>query len=144
VRRVEPDRRVDVVDHVSNVDGCHARTVPRAEPGCVSARTLALQAHATRQSESWRGASKTNRKGGCSHTRPGDPVNILHDIEDRGVATGIDQELMPQVSGPIPPAPLVTEPARLNLSRWRHGFKSRWDYKCKAPGQGTSPEAIGR
>jgi hypothetical protein len=25
----------------------------------------------------------------------------------------------------------VTEPARLNLSRWRHGFEPRWDYKEK-------------
>jgi hypothetical protein len=28
---------------------------------------------------------------------PGDPVNIPHDIENRAVATGIDQELTPQV-----------------------------------------------
>jgi hypothetical protein len=26
--------------------------------------------------------------------------------------------------------------------RWRHGFKSRWDYNRKTPRQGTSPEPI--
>ena len=72
---------------------------------------------------------KAGQKGGCSAPPPFDPVSIPHDIEKRGVATGIDQERNPQVSGPIPPPPQVTEPARLNLSRWRHGFKSRWDYQ---------------
>jgi hypothetical protein len=48
--------------------------------------------------------------------------------ENRGVATGIDGELNPHVIGPIPPAPQVTEPPRLNLLRWRHGFERRWDY----------------
>jgi hypothetical protein len=57
------------------------------------------------------------------------PVNIPHDIENRGVATGIDQEKTPQLSSPSPPPPQVTESARLNLSRWRHGFEPRWDYK---------------
>jgi hypothetical protein len=31
---------------------------------------------------------------------PGDPVSIPHDVENREVGTGIDQELNPQVSGP--------------------------------------------
>jgi PAS domain-containing protein len=56
-------------------------------------------------------------------------MNIPHDIENRGVGTGIDQELTPQVSSPPPPPPQVTKSARANLSRWRHGFKSRWDYQ---------------
>jgi hypothetical protein len=56
-------------------------------------------------------------------------VNIPHDIENRGVATGIDEELNQQVSDPFPPPPQVRELARLNLSRWRHGFEPRLDYK---------------
>jgi hypothetical protein len=74
--------------------------------------------------------------------RAGDPVSIPHDIENRGVATGIDQELNPQLSVAFPPRPQVRGMARVNLSRWRHGFKSRWDYQRKPPGQGTSPESI--
>jgi hypothetical protein len=35
---------------------------------------------------------------------PGDPVNIPHDIENRGVTTGIDQELNPEVSSLFPVA----------------------------------------
>ena len=49
-----------------------------------------------------------------------------------GVATGIDWELSPHVRGLFPPPPQVTELARVNLSRWRHGFKSRWDYAGQA------------
>jgi hypothetical protein len=52
-------------------------------------------------------------------------------IENRGVATGIDEEQNQQVSDPFPPPPQVTESARLNLSRWRHGFEPRWDYQGK-------------
>jgi hypothetical protein len=63
-------------------------------------------------------------KGGCS---PGDPVSIPHDIENRGVATRIDQQRNPQVSGAFQRSTQVTESARLNLSRWRHGFEPRWD-----------------
>jgi hypothetical protein len=69
---------------------------------------------------------------------PLDPVSIPHDYENRGEATRIDGELNPHVIGPIPPAPQVTEPPRLNLSRWRHGFEPRWDYQRKAPGQPPS------
>jgi hypothetical protein len=47
---------------------------------------------------------------------PVSPPNIPHDIENRGVATGIDQELNPQVSGRFPPPPQVTESARRALS----------------------------
>jgi hypothetical protein len=75
---------------------------------------------------------RVRRKGGCSRDSPGDPVNIPHDIGNRGVATRTDEELRPQVSGLIPPRPQVTEPARLNLSRWRHGFEPRCDYQINA------------
>jgi hypothetical protein len=47
------------------------------------------------------------------------------------------------VRDPFPPPPQVTDSARLNLSRWRHGFEPRWDYERKVPGQRTNPEAIG-
>jgi hypothetical protein len=62
---------------------------------------------------------------------PDNPVNIPHDIEYRGLATGIDQKLNPEVSGGIRPSPQVTESARLSLSRGRHGFEPRWDYQRK-------------
>ena len=32
---------------------------------------------------------------------PGDPANIPHDVENQGVATGIDQQPNPQISGPF-------------------------------------------
>jgi hypothetical protein len=73
--------------------------------------------------------NRARRKGGCSHHTRGYPVSIPHDIENRGVATGIDRELDPHVIGPIMPPPQLTEPTRLNLSRWRHGFEPRWDYE---------------
>ncbi len=75
--------------------------------------------------------------------QPRDPVSIPHDVKNRGVGTGIDQELNPQVSRPLRVPPQVTESARLNLSRWRHGFKSRWDYEPELAGQGHSPEPAG-
>jgi hypothetical protein len=34
----------------------------------------------------------------------------------------------PQISRPFRVPPQVTGLARHNLPRWRHGFKSRWDY----------------
>ena len=75
-------------------------------------------------------ASSDDRcKGGCSLGHPFDPVTIPHDIENRGVATRIDQERNPQVSGAFQRSPQVTGSARLNLSRWRHGFEPRWDYQ---------------
>ena len=54
----------------------------------------------------------------------------------------IDEEQNPQVSGAFQRSQQVTESARLNLSRWRHGFEPRWDYESKAPGQGSSRESI--
>jgi hypothetical protein len=43
-------------------------------------------------------------------------VNIPHDIENRGVATGIDQEVNLQVSGPFLPPPQVMESTRSALA----------------------------
>jgi hypothetical protein len=83
-------------------------------------------------------------QGGCSPPHATDPVNIPHDVENRRVATRFDQELNPQISGPSRVPPQVTESARLNLSRWRHGFEPRWDYKRNVPGQGTGLDEIGR
>jgi hypothetical protein len=69
------------------------------------------------------------KQGGCSPPHTSNPVNIPHDVENRGVATRFDQELNPQISGPSRVPLQVTESARLNLSRWRLGFEPRWDYK---------------
>ena len=52
-------------------------------------------------------------------------------------------EANPQVDGHFIASPQVAESISRTLSRWRHGFKSRWDYKRKTPGQGASPESIG-
>jgi hypothetical protein len=84
-------------------------------------------------------SSEDRCKGGYSLGHPFDPVSIPHDIEKRGVATRIDQERNPQVSGAFQPSPQVTESARLNLSRWRHGFEPRWDYA----GQRWYPPFVG-
>jgi hypothetical protein len=80
--------------------------------------------------------------GWCPPSASGDPVFIPHDVEKRGVLTRIDPEPNSQVSDPFPPPPQVTDSARLNLSRWRHGFEPRWDYEWKTRGQGTSPGSI--
>jgi len=74
-------------------------------------------------------SSEDRCKGGCSLGHPFDPVSIPHDIENRRVATRVNQERNPQVSGDFHRSPQVTESARLNLSRWRHGFEPRWDYQ---------------
>ena len=107
----------------------HAR--PSRPPALVSARTSRrCYARACSRTPSARPRRpKTDAKGGCSLGHPFDPVTIPHDIENRGVATRIDQERNPQVSGAFQRSPQVTESARLNLSRWRHGFEPRWDYK---------------
>jgi hypothetical protein len=47
------------------------------------------------------------------------------------------------VNGLIPLPPQVTGSARLNLSRWRHGFKSRWDYNREPAGQRDVSVAVG-
>jgi hypothetical protein len=69
---------------------------------------------------------KTDEEGGCSAPPPIDLVSIPHDIEKRGVTTGGDREPNRPVDGPLRAPMQVTEPAGLNLSRWRHGFEPRW------------------
>jgi hypothetical protein len=83
------------------------------------------------------------RKGGVTLTTPGDPENIPHDDEERGATTTSNPEPKPHVSGHVRPEPQVTDSARTTLSRWRHGFEPRWDYRREAPGQGTGREATG-
>jgi hypothetical protein len=56
--------------------------------------------------------------------------------------TGTAGASNPQVRNEIRPSPQVARSAPRTLSRWRHGFKSRWDYKSKTTGQGTSPDSI--
>lgn len=63
--------------------------------------------------------------------RLSDPVNIPHDDEERGVATGGNRQRKPQVSGHLRVPPQVARTAWTTLSRWRHGFESRWDYQGK-------------
>jgi hypothetical protein len=48
----------------------------------------------------------------------------------------------PQVRNRIRASLQVVKSAPRTLSRWRHGFKSRWDYKRETAGHGTSPESI--
>src|SRR6266540_3822106 len=54
---------------------------------------------------------------------------IPRDNEKRGVPTQTDPEPKHEVSAPSRSPPLVRESAGFTLSRWRHGFKSRWDYQ---------------
>jgi hypothetical protein len=57
-----------------------------------------------------------------------DPVLSPHEDEKRRVTTETDPEPKHQVRCRFRSPSLVTEAARFTLSRWRHGFKSRWDY----------------
>jgi hypothetical protein len=54
---------------------------------------------------------KTDVKVVVASATPFDPASIPHDIEDRGVATRIDQERNPPVSGNFRRSPQVTESA---------------------------------
>ena len=58
-----------------------------------------------------------------------DPAQIPHDVEERPVATQDEQNPKQQVSGCFPRKPQVTDLAPVTLSRWRHGFEPRWDYR---------------
>jgi hypothetical protein len=79
-----------------------------------------------------------NTLGGDTFAPSSDPVSIPHAIENRGVATRIERNWNPQVGGAFQRLPQVTGSARLNLSRWRHGFKSRWDYAGQSPYRGLA------
>ena len=70
-------------------------------------------------------------KGGDSPPHAVNPVSIPHEVENQGVATGIDRKLNPPVNAPIRAPPQVTDSTRTTLSRWRHGFESRWDYSSE-------------
>jgi hypothetical protein len=54
---------------------------------------------------------------------------------------GLRGEANPQLDDRLIASPQVVASISRTLSRWRHGFEPRWDYKCKAPGQGTSRES---
>ena len=82
--------------------------------------------------------TRLRQAGWCHQSASGDPVFIPHDVEKRGVLTGIDPEPDSQVSDPFPPPPQVTDSARLTLSRWRHGFEPRWDYGTDQGERATS------
>ncbi len=49
----------------------------------------------------------------------------------RQETAGTSEQLNWQVSCQIRAFSLVPEMAPRTLSRWRHGFKSRWDYQAK-------------
>ena len=123
----------------------HAR--PSRPPALVSARTSrrCYARTGSRTPSARPRRPKTDAKGGCSLGHPFDPVTIPHDIENRRVATRIDQERNPQVSGAFQRSPQVTGSARLNLSRWRHEFEPRWDYQVRdyvgalSPSPGDTP-----
>jgi hypothetical protein len=55
----------------------------------------------------------------------------------------VRREANTQVDEHLKASAQVVESAPRTLSRWRHGFEPRWDYKREAPGQGPSPESIG-
>src|SRR6266508_2340570 len=107
---------------------------------------LGLPRHASRREQRGRVIRvlrpRPDEKGGCSAPPPSDPVSIPQDIEKRGVTTGTDPEPYPQVNGPFRPPLQVMEPARLNLSRWRHGFKSRWDFRLARLRVGIVPSLV--
>jgi hypothetical protein len=83
-----------------------------------------------------RGGRGSVRIWGPLPTGHSDPAHIPHDDEERGVATGGNPEPKPQVNDRFRPGPQVARSAWTTLSRWRHGFKSRWDYA----GQTAYPE----
>jgi hypothetical protein len=53
------------------------------------------------------------------------------------------REANPQVDRRNIASPHVVGSVSRTLSRWRHGFEPRWDYRREAPGQGTGREATG-
>jgi hypothetical protein len=56
---------------------------------------------------------------------------------------GLRREANVHVDSHFVPSPQVEESDARTLSRWRHGFKSRWDYKRELAGQRHSAEAAG-
>jgi hypothetical protein len=81
-------------------------------------------------------------KGGCSAPPPFDPASIPHDIEKRGVATGIDQERNPQVSRPFPPSTAGHEIGPGHSLKVETRVRTPWDYNRETAGHGISPESI--
>jgi hypothetical protein len=53
----------------------------------------------------------------------------------------VRREANPHAGEHLMASPQVVESTPRTISMWRHGFEPRWDYKCKAPGQGTSRES---
>src|ERR687898_1629226 len=71
------------------------------------------------------------------------PAFVPRTTGRRQETTGTAGASNPQVRDRIPASSQVARSAPRTLSRWRHGFKSRRDYKSKLPGQSTTPEATG-
>ena len=82
------------------------------------------------------------RTRGDAHQRLIRPAFVPRTNGRRREKMGTAGASNPQVRERIRASPQVAKSASRTLSRWRHGFEPRWDYKRKAPGQGTSPESI--
>jgi hypothetical protein len=78
------------------------------------------------------------RQGGDTSARQAIPRVSRTRTKNEGVTTESNPELKPQVSGRFRPGAQFTKSSRVTLSRWRHGFKSRWDYGAKHAGHGPS------
>jgi hypothetical protein len=113
--------------------GAKAEVIAVFEDAGFAAIELGNLAKAARKAQGW-----LHRPTRCN------PESIPHDIENRGVTTGTDVEPESARQGHFSGSAAGHGIGPLNLSRWRHGFEPRWDYKRKAPGQGTSPESIAR
>jgi hypothetical protein len=63
-----------------------------------------------------------------------DPAQIPHDVEERWATTLTNPEPKEQVKRRFQQVLQISDVVRTTLSRWRHGFEPRWDYKgqCRA------------
>jgi hypothetical protein len=64
----------------------------------------------------------------CMTASPDWPRNGPATYRTTGQEDGLRGEANPQVERNLLASPQVVEAASRSLSRWRHGFKSRWDY----------------
>jgi hypothetical protein len=77
----------------------------------------------------------------ASHVRSPGPVRpafVPRTTGRRQGTTGMARAPNPQVRNQIRASLQLMRSTPRTLSRWRHGFEPRWDYKGKVAGQGTS------
>jgi hypothetical protein len=70
--------------------------------------------------------------------RPSRPAFVPRTTGRRQETVGTAGASNPQVRDSIRASPLVAKSAPRTLSRWRHGFKSRWDYAGQRPYRGVT------